>query len=234
MAETSRRKAAALGDDAIAERIMSAIVEHRLPPGTKLGEDRLAAAFGVSRTRVRQVLFRLAAEKVIVQRPNRGAFVAQPSAREAREVFDARRELERVLVGRLARAAAPAQVARLRAHLGRELAAQAAGDSRAAIKLSGEFHVLIGEMAGNAVLAEMLRELVARASLIVAVFGSPRAPNCAADDHAALVDAVRRRDVRTAEQLMCRHLSHIENNLVLREEAEEVVDLARVLSEIAA
>ena len=234
MAATARRKRAALADDAIAERITSAIVEHRLPPGTKLGEDRLAAAFGVSRTRVRQVLFRLAAEKVVVQRPNRGAFVAQPSAREAREVFDARREIERVVIGRLARTATPAQVARLRAHLGRELSAQAAGDSRAAIKLSGEFHVLIAQMAGNAVLAEMLGELVARASLIVAVFGSPRAPNCAADDHAALVDALRRRDASMAEQLMSAHLARIEGNLVLRDEADGPVDLVRVLTEIAA
>ncbi len=234
MAATARRKRAALADDAIAERITSAIVEHRLPPGTKLGEDRLAAAFGVSRTRVRQVLFRLAAEKVVVQRPNRGAFVAQPSAREAREVFDARRELERVVIGRLARTASPGQVAQLRAHLGRELSAQAAGDSRGAIKLSGEFHVLIAQMAGNAVLAEMLGELVARSSLIVAVFGSPGAPNCSTDDHAALVDALRRRDARSAEQLMSAHLARIEGNLVLRDGAEGPVDLVRVLTEIAA
>jgi DNA-binding GntR family transcriptional regulator len=220
-------------DDEIAERITAAIVEHRLPPGTKLGEDRLGAAFGVSRTRIRQVLFRLAAEKVVVQRVNRGAFVAEPTAREAQEVFDARREIESVLVDRLARAATPAQVARLRAHLGRETAAQVAGDTRAAIKLSGEFHVLIGEMAGNGVLAEMLRELVARASLIVAVFGSPRTPNCAADEHAGLVDAVRRREGRAAAHLMRSHLSRIEGNLLLREEAEAPVDLARVLAELA-
>jgi DNA-binding GntR family transcriptional regulator len=226
-------KPARLTDDAIADRITAAIVEHRLPPGTKLGEDRLGAAFGVSRTRIRQVLFRLAADKVVVQRANRGAFVAQPSSREAREVFDARREIEGVLVARLAQIAAAADVARLRRHLGRESAAQGALDTRAAIKLSGEFHVLVCEMAGNGVLAEVVRELVARSSLIVAVHGSPRSPNCATDDHAGLVDAIRRRDAKAAAQLMRSHLAHIEGNLLLREEVEPGVDLARVLAEIA-
>ena len=224
---------ARLTDDVIADRITAAIVEHRLPPGTKLGEDRLGAAFGVSRTRIRQVLFRLAADKVVVQRANRGAFVAQPSAREAREVFDARREIEGVLAARLAQTATPAELVRLRRHLGRESAAQGALDTRAAIKLSGEFHVLVGEMAGNAVLAEVVRELVARSSLIVAVHGSPRSPNCATDDHAGLVDAIRRRDAKAAAQLMRSHLAHIEGNLLLREEAEPGIDLARVLAEIA-
>ena len=43
-------------DQAIYERMVSAILDHQLPPGTKLVEDRLAAAFGVSRTRIRPVL----------------------------------------------------------------------------------------------------------------------------------------------------------------------------------
>src|ERR687897_857163 len=38
-------------EDAIYERILAAILEHRLAPGTKLGEDRLAGIFGVSRAR---------------------------------------------------------------------------------------------------------------------------------------------------------------------------------------
>jgi DNA-binding GntR family transcriptional regulator len=61
-----------LSDQAIYERMVSAILDHQLPPGTKLVEDRLAAAFGVSRTRIRPVLVRLANEKVVTLTPNRG------------------------------------------------------------------------------------------------------------------------------------------------------------------
>ncbi|HEU4475111.1 MAG TPA: GntR family transcriptional regulator, partial [Methyloceanibacter sp.] len=66
-------------EEAIYERILAAIFEHRLPPGTKLGEDRLASIFAVSRARIRRVLPRLAHEGVVRLEPNRGAFVAQPS-----------------------------------------------------------------------------------------------------------------------------------------------------------
>ena len=54
-----------LSDNDMYDRMVSAILDHRLPPGTKLVEDKLAAAFGVSRTRVRPVLVRLANEQVV-------------------------------------------------------------------------------------------------------------------------------------------------------------------------
>jgi hypothetical protein len=72
------------------ERIVSAMLDHRLP-GTKLVEDKLATAFGVSRTRIRPVLVRLANEQVVTLTPNRGATIAQPTEQEAREVFGVRR-----------------------------------------------------------------------------------------------------------------------------------------------
>src|SRR5689334_20598391 len=49
--------------DEIYEKIYVAILEHRLHPGTKLVEERLAEIFGVSRARVREVLARLAHEQ---------------------------------------------------------------------------------------------------------------------------------------------------------------------------
>ncbi|WP_366481278.1 GntR family transcriptional regulator [Aquabacterium sp.] len=69
-------------------------------PGTKLVEDKLGQAFGVSRTRIRQVLIRLAQEQVITLRPNKGASVAEPTVDEAREVFEARAVVESVLMQR--------------------------------------------------------------------------------------------------------------------------------------
>ena len=54
-----------LTENEIYERMVASILDHRLPPGTKLVEDRLASAFGVSRTRIRPVLVRLANEQVL-------------------------------------------------------------------------------------------------------------------------------------------------------------------------
>jgi DNA-binding GntR family transcriptional regulator len=220
-----------LSDDDIVERLLAAILEHRLPPGTKLGEDRLAETFGVSRTRIRQVLYRLSAEKVVKQIANRGAFVAEPTVAEARDVFDARAVIEPMLVARLAGRATAADAGRLREHVARETAARASGDLRSQIKLSGEFHALLAAMAGNAVLAEMLRELVARSSLIIAVYGTKGGADCAADEHQRLAEAVRKRDAAQAARAMRDHLAHVEGNLDLRTRPSADIDLRAVLLE---
>jgi len=220
-----------VSDEEIVERLMAAILEHRLPPGTKLGEDRLAETFGVSRTRIRQVIFRLAGEKVVKQIANRGAFVAEPTVEEARDVFDARAAIEPLLAGRVAGRAAAAEVARLREHVTREQAAHQTDDLRAQIKLSGEFHTLVADMAGNAVLAATLRELVARSSLIIAVYGTRGGSDCAADEHLRLVDAVRRRDAAQASKVMREHLAHVERTLDLQTRPSAEIDLRAVLLE---
>src|SRR5690606_30136875 len=82
-------------------RIYNAIVEQRLQPGTKLTEERLAELFEVSRTQVRGVLQRLAVEQLVTLVPNRGAFVATPTAEDARDVLAVRRILEPSCVERL-------------------------------------------------------------------------------------------------------------------------------------
>ena len=66
-------------EEGIYERLVAAIFEHRLAPGMKLGEEGLAAVFGVSRARIRAVLPRLAHEGLVTLEPNRGAFVTQPT-----------------------------------------------------------------------------------------------------------------------------------------------------------
>jgi hypothetical protein len=73
--------------EAIADDIVAAIVSHRLPPGTKLREEALASVYRVSRTKVRAALLMLSKDKVIQIVPDKGAFVAKPSAEEAREVL---------------------------------------------------------------------------------------------------------------------------------------------------
>ena len=62
----------------IVEALTRAIVEHRLQPGTKLAEQKLADHFGVSRTLVRQALFQLSQNRLVRLEPARGAFVAAP------------------------------------------------------------------------------------------------------------------------------------------------------------
>jgi DNA-binding GntR family transcriptional regulator len=215
--------------DTIHAKIHEAIVEQRLPPGTKLGETALCEIFGVSRTLIRRVLHRLANEHMVESQPHRGACVARPSVEEAREVFEARRALEAHVIVRLAGGLAPADGGRLRHHLAQERAAHAAGDRRRLIRVSGEFHLLLAELAGNRAIARFLRELVSRTSLIIALYEAPGESCCSFGDHAGIVAALVSGRAQLADRAMRAHLLGIEQRLRLDRSPERTVDLQEAL-----
>ena len=209
-------------NDDIYEKIYGAILEHRLHPGTKLVEERLAEIFSVSRARVREVLARLAHEQIVELFPQRGAYVAKPSSEQAIDIFEARRLIEPALLRRLVRTLTPDKVARLRRHQELELDAHRSENKRAIVRLSGEFHTLLAGLAGNSALSRSMRELSTLTCLIIVLYDSPTATSCRADEHTQIVEAIGRRDIALAEKLMLEHLDHIESHLKLDAATEEV------------
>jgi DNA-binding GntR family transcriptional regulator len=201
--------------DEIYERIYVAILEHRLQPGTKLGEERMADIFGVSRARIREVLARLAHEQIVELFPQRGAYVAKPTIEQARDVFEARRLIEPAVLRRLVDTNTPEKVQRLRQHVELEADARRRNDKRAVIRLSGEFHTLLAELAGNSSLARSMRELCMLTCLTIFLYDAPTSQSCRDDEHQAIIDAVARRDSAKAEGIMLEHLDHIEGSLQL-------------------
>jgi DNA-binding GntR family transcriptional regulator len=196
----------------IFERILGAIAEGRLPPGTKLTEEDLVEIFGVTRARVRKVLLLLSQRSVVRLEPNRGAFVAQPSTAESAALFEARRVIESettAMVTRLSGARRDEALARLDAHLAEEEAARRAGDRGRVIRLSGEFHRLAAELAGNPVLAGMIEDLVWRTALALAAHASRHDTECSPAEHVEVVAAMRAGDAAGAVRLMVEHLKHV-------------------------
>lgn len=226
--------ATALTDNEMYERMISAILDHRLPPGTKLVEDKLASAFGVSRTRIRPVLMRLANEQVVTLIPNRGATIAQPSEQEAREVFEARRLIEPRLVELFIARASKADMQTLKRCIDDEEAARLAGDMRRAIRLSGDFHLHIAARAGHETLSRILRELTSRTSLILMTYSSAHASEreeataCGCREHRTLLDAIRLRDAPEAGRRMHDHLTRLEAQLHFSPPAQEPPSLAQL------
>lgn len=227
-ATSSKRRRPATGTDAIYERIVSAIFEHRLPPGTKLVEDRLAEIFGANRSKIRSVLARLAHEQLVRLEPNRGAFVAAPSPREAREIFESRRLIEPGLVRHLAQSIDRHGIEQLRALVREEAQARARNDRRAIIRLSGEFHIAIAQIAGNSFLTKTIRELASLTCLIIFLYDSPSIPSCHGDEHAEITEAIARRDSERAVELMLHHLDHVEGSLELQEAEPAGPDLEQI------
>ncbi|XQU76738.1 GntR family transcriptional regulator [Cupriavidus sp. H18C2] len=202
-------------NEGIYQDLLNAIMEHRLLAGTKLVEERLCEVTGASRARIRQVFARLAHEKLVTLVPNRGAFISSPSIEEARQVFQARRLVEPELAGVLATTATAAQIRGLRRHIRQEDDARARGDRAAVIRLSGEFHIVLAEMAGNAILEKLIREMVSLTCLIITLYDRPGAPACPEHEHRMLVDAIEQRNTAQAQATMAEHLAHIEGSLDL-------------------
>lgn len=224
------RGARASRAEVIHRDIVRAILEQRLGPGTKLGEDEVGAIYGVSRTIVRAALQSLAHEGIVVIEKNRGAFVAHPTVKDAAEVFSARRLIEPVIT-ELAAANCDAAGAKLLAeHFAREKQAEREGDDRAAIRLSGEFHLVIARIAGQGVYENFLRELVARSSLIILLYRRSRSQCCKVDHHAALVEAITSGRAEEAVRQMAVHLDEIEQDLELVETAMPAKPLSELLA----
>ena len=197
----------------IVENLTRAIVEHRLLPGTKLAEQKLADHFGVSRTLVRQALFQLSQNRLIKLEPARGAFVATPSVAEARQVFAVRRMLEAEMVRAFMAQSTPAKIRSLRQHVAAEKKAMEREDVGQRTELLGDFHVRMAELMGNEVLAQLLGELISRCALITLMYQSRNEAEHSTDEHEAIVRAMAAGDTEEAVRLMNEHLVHVEASL---------------------
>jgi DNA-binding GntR family transcriptional regulator len=199
----------------IVEALTRAIVEHRLQPGTKLAEQKLADHFGVSRTLVRQALFQLSQNRLIKLEPARGAFVAAPTVEEAQQVFAVRRMLEAEMIRAFVREVTPARVRALREHIAQEKAAVDRGDATGRVQLLGDFHVKMAQLMGNDVLVQMLQELVSRSSLIELMYQRDASARHSQEEHVDIVKAIAAKDEDRAVRLLQEHLSNVEANLAL-------------------
>jgi DNA-binding GntR family transcriptional regulator len=222
--------AASTATAAIAEALTRAIAQHRLLPGSKLGEQKLADHFGVSRTLVRQALHQLAQNRLVRLEPARGAFVAAPTVEEARQVFAVRRMLEAEMARAFVREVTPAKLKALRAHVAREKEAMGGDNASTRNELLGDFHVRIAELMGNEVLAQLLGELVSRCALATLVYQSPGAAAHSHEEHAEIVRAFAAKDAARAVRLMDEHLEHVEASLQFDAERGPATPLALALA----
>jgi DNA-binding GntR family transcriptional regulator len=228
MATQRRRngKADPAADEAVYQAILRAIMEGKLRAGTKLAENPLAEIFSVSRERIRKVLHRLGAEQRIEMIPNRGARVPRPTLDDVHNVYEAHRVLEAGVLVQLIRQIDDALLARLDAHLEQERAAAECGDRAASVRLSGAFHLHLVDALENVNLSRFLRDLLSRSSVMVSVYEAATDSICAVDEHGAIVEALRARDVTRAIGVSREHFLHVEQRLRLENDAPAVQNLA--------
>lgn len=216
----------------IVDVLSKAIAQQRLRPGTRLVESQLVEALSANRNHVQVALQRLALQRIVTIEPNRGAIVAQPTAKEAREVFIARRAIERAIVECIGPDVIRRHRYRITTHLRGEREAVLSEDRRAVVRELSEFHLILGEISGNEVLSEILSNLMVRSSLIVALYQRNEVPSCQCDEHQAIIDALEAGDNTQAAEIMQEHLDDLEGVLDLDDDGAGEVNLRQVLSDL--
>lgn len=195
--------------DDIYPRLFDAILEQRIAPASRFTEESLGETFGVSRSVIRRVLAKLSHQQVIILRPNQRAQVAAPDAQQTREILEARRLTEITVVNLACVHITSQQARQLRELITRERECIDRGQLGPAIRLSGEFHLQLAAIAGNAPLAQFLNSLVPLTSLIIAQYQAQACTYCTWQEHLDILDAMERGDASTAVALMTQHLTHL-------------------------
>ncbi len=189
-------------------------MDRRLLPGAKLTESTLCEIFNCSRATVRSALAQLGHDKIVVLRPNRGAYVWKPGPEETRDVFEARRTLECVLIDKLLQFPdLPQRLEPLREMVRQEREAFERGDRISWLRLSNAFHVKMARLVENHVLTEFMHALCCRSTLIIAFHDTPSPSTCSYVEHDQILDLILAGDRDGALAAMCHHLQDCEHRV---------------------
>src|SRR5450830_570389 len=214
-------------EERIYQDIYDAIMEHRLPPRTKLTEQVLCQIYDTARHTVRKVLSRLASEGMVDLEANRGAFIASPSSTEVKDMFELRNIIEYAVLDKVGREASTRQIAGLRKMVEEERQSYLSGDRPRWIRLSAQFHLALAELTGNILLVETLRKLVSRTTLMIAKTEAPGRNACSFDEHDTVLGALESGDITLAQEHMAHHLHLCEDRV--RPDSNDHFDLRSVL-----
>jgi len=175
-------------------------------PNEKVNEVALAAALNISRTPVREALNRLVAEGLLVDR-GRGFSTPGLEPETIIDLFEARVELECAIVGLACDRADKAGLDMLSKFLKDSAAESPDVSVDRLIELDIRFHDTIAELAGNAVLRQMLSNLNDRIHLIRWIAMEGRRDQTQAE-HRAILKRMRARDKAGAIAGMRNHILH--------------------------
>jgi DNA-binding GntR family transcriptional regulator len=213
----------------IYQTVFDGVLNQRLTPGTKLPEPALCELFGVSRAVIRKVLQRLAHDRIVELRPNRGAVIAAPTPEETREIFEARRALEMALVEIAVMRHGGKPIEELDALIDKERETLDNSYQPAWAQRARDFHLKIATLAGNPILSAYLTELMSRCSLIVALYAPAGNAECEHAEHRKIVAYIAKGDVASARAEMAAHLRHLEDSIILQRPAS-AQSLAQMLN----
>lgn len=191
----------------VAELIRQRIYSRELEPGSWIDEMKMAEAFGISRTPLREALKVLAAEGLVTMKVRRGAYVTEVSEKDLRDVYHLLSLLESDAAATVAEQATAAQLEQLQL-LHQELEA-AVADADQFFRVNEAFHMQLLALCDNRFLSQVVTDLrkVMKLNRHQSLFKRGRIED-SLQEHAAIVQALAQRNPATARQAMHTHFAN--------------------------
>jgi DNA-binding GntR family transcriptional regulator len=208
--------------DHIAATLQARVLRGEIASGARLRQEMLAAEFDVSRTPVREALRKLQANGIVELAPHRGAVVRRPTAREIREAYEVRAELEGFAAELAAERIQQQQLARL--HEAAALFMRSIEELREHRRRGGAgapdgiedwshandvFHLAVLDAAGNDRLRRTLADLhrtIPRDLTSIVLGENSRLLQENVEQHDAILAAIERLDPAAARRAMVEHV----------------------------
>ncbi|MEM6843296.1 MAG: GntR family transcriptional regulator [Bacteroidota bacterium] len=188
------------------QKVKQMILSHKLAPGQKIVQDKLADSLGISRTPLRSALQMLEAEHLVESIPRRGVIVRHFSNEEIVEIYDCRIALECTAVRLFTQRARPVAIEKLH-HLFAPFVDRSASTNPQEYRTADiKFHDTIVRQCGNS----FLRKLFQQGNLLLYIdrIGLVRPPEETLSEHLSIIEAITNRNADEAESLMKAHLIH--------------------------
>jgi GntR family transcriptional regulator, rspAB operon transcriptional repressor len=197
--------------DNVYENLRADILACRLAPGDDMREQELAERYAVSRQPVREALLRLAREHLVTVQPRQGYRVNPISLADARDVLRFRFALEPACVAEAIESADDATLKAL------DTFRRFSGDHEKFIAYNRAFHSALAHASGNRRMAAALCDLIGQADRLVRVsIANLRGhdPKKLVAEHVALIEAMQKRDSRSANRIIRAHIAATEKRVL--------------------
>ena len=191
----------------IVDDLRQAILEERFEQGQSLVERELCEKYHVSRTPIREVLWRLVLDGVVEQRPSRGFFVRKLDWEQIFELYQTREAVEGMAVRLCAQRGEPEVLQRFEDMIRTLEELDVMANPRDGMQIGRAMHRLIMESSHNRFLHEYHEKIGYLARLISNItIKAPTIEETSKQYHLTIMRAITRGDAERSETLMREHL----------------------------
>lgn len=209
-------------------KIKKAILKHEIVPGQRLSHEELVQDLKISQTPIREALSRLAQEGYVTRLTNRGYRVSEMTADEVEELFGLRHALESYCIQEAIRRITPDGISALEQNVkSYRQAISANGPLVDRYIINKDFHLIVAQIAGNHCVARVLDDTCEKLVLKRRIEGVSHGGFAVLRHHREIFQAIKRKDLKKAQELMRSHLDAIKSTLIKQIEARTRMARAR-------